>query len=385
MPVASRLSGRDERVALLGELAPLFDDRFVRSCDLYERYVEGLAHEAFAVTGLAEACAVPRTVHEAIAAAGLDGEAARVPAAWLSAVLAGCGTLAADGGRYRLARPVPAADLDGLRAAQAANDPGCLPAYDLAAYAARHYPAVLAGRARGEDVLAAPEALDLWSGYFANANPLYAVSNAIGAIAAARALERRPGKVLELGAGLGSGAEALLGRVPASVITAYHFTDASPLFLRRAKRALQPRFADRGIEFATLDVDAPFAAAGILPGSQSLVYAVNVLHVARDLGATLAHARAALAPGGALVFAECVRPFDGRPLHAELVFNLLDRFRAPVLHPEWRPNGGFLTPGQWQAALEAHGFREVEVLPRIAAIRDAYPSFVVAAFTARVA
>jgi SAM-dependent methyltransferase len=383
MPVASRLTGRDDRAALLGELAPLFDDRFVRSCDLYEPYVEALAREIFAACGLERVFAAPCTVDAAIAAAGLDAAVARVPVAWLCALLARAGQLAQDGDRYGPPGPHPARDAAALRAVQAAHDPACLPAYDLAAYAAGHYPAVLAGRVSGEAALAEPAALDLWSSYFSNANALYGVSNAVGARAASRALGACPGAVLELGGGLGSGAEALLAQAPRESITTYQFTDASPLFLRRAKRALQPRHADRALAFAALDIDAPFAAAGIAPGSVALVYAVNVLHVALDLGATLAEIRAALQPGGALVFAECVRPRDGLPLHEELVFNLLERFRSPRLDPVWRPNGGFLTPGQWRTALAENGFRDVAVMPDVAAIHDAYPSFAVGAVTAR--
>lgn len=384
MPIASRLTGRDERATLFGPLAPLFDDRFVRSCDLYEPYVEALAAEAFVATGLAGACVVPRTVDEAIVAAALDPAVARVPAAWLFAMMAARGTLARDGERYLVSGPLDAGDPDALRAAQAAHDPACLPAFDLAAYAARHYRTVLAGEIPGEQVLATPEALDLWSGYFANANALYAVSNALGAHAAAQALAQRAGEVLELGAGLGSAADALLAAAPREAIATYRCTDASPLFLRRARRALDRRYADRNLTYAALDIDRPFAAAGVTPRSQALVYAVNVLHVAHDLAATLAEVRAALGPGGALVFAECVRPTPARPLHAELPFNLLAAFRAPVLHPVWRPNGGFLTPEQWAAALEANGFRDVTVLPDVGAIRADYPSFVVAAITARV-
>jgi SAM-dependent methyltransferase len=384
MPTASRLTGQDDRAALLGSLAGLFDDRFVRSCDLYEAYVEALASQAFVATGLAAAFAQPRSVEEAIVAAGLDPAVASVPAAWLVAMLSARGVLCVDDGRASLPAGVPASDLDALRAAQAENDPGCLPSYDLAAYAAGHYAPVLRGEATGEQVLAAPEALDLWSSYFDNGNALYAVSNLIGAAAAAQAVDARPGEVLELGAGLGSAADALLARVPREAITAYRFTDASALFLRRAKRALERRHADRGLAFAALDIDRPFADAGIAPRSQHLVYAVNVLHVARDLGATLAEIRAALAPGGALVLAECVRPFEGCALHAEMPFNLLQTFRAPVLHPAWRPNGGFLTPEQWTAALTASGFQDITLLPDLTRIRDAYPSFVVAAITARV-
>jgi hypothetical protein len=94
------------------------------------------------------------------------------------------------------------------------------------------------------------------------------------------------------------------------------------------------------------------------------VYGVNVVHVARDLAATLGEIRASLADGGAIVLAECVRPFAGRPVYVELAFNLLGAFRDAVLVPGWRPNGGFLTPEQWRAALEANGFADVAVFPQ---------------------
>ena len=41
-----------------------------------------------------------------------------------------------------------------------------------------------------------------------------------------------------------------------------------------------------------------------------------------------------------------------------------------------------ITPEQWTAALEANGFCDVRIVPDIAAIRDVYPSFVVAAVVA---
>ena len=114
-----------------------------------------------------------------------------------------------------------------------------------------------------------------------------------------------------------------------------------------------------------------------------MVYGVNVLHVARDLGKTLAQLRGSLRDRGLLVMTECIRPFAHVPLHLELIFNLLGSFRDAVLMPDWRPNGGFLTPGEWTQALAANGFRDVQVYPDIGAIRETFPQFVVAAVTAR--
>ena len=386
MPTAPHRAPPDRRAQLIPpEILPLFDDAFARSCDLIEEYVARLAAAAFRSTGLADACAEPATVDEAIARAGLAPAVARIPAAWLVATLAARGWVervsgAGDGARFRAARPLPAPDPEEILAAQAANDERCLPSYRIAAMAAERYPAVLRGELTGEQALFDAEGVVAWSKYFSNANPLYAVSNAIGAVAAARALAERAGAVLELGGGLGSGAEALLERTTTGTIPTYRFTEISPLFLRRAERSLGARFRDRGLEFAPLDIDRPF---GVAPGAYALVYGVNVLHVAHDLAATLAEVRTALAPGGALVISECVRPFAGRPVYVELAFNLLASFREPVLVPGWRPNGGFLTPGEWTQALAANGFADVRVYPDIGAIRETFPQFVVAAVTAR--
>ena len=386
MPTAPNRAPLDRLASLIPpEILPLFDDVFVRSCDLLVEYVARLAAAAFRSTGLAEACVAPATVAEAIGRAGLAPAVARVPAAWLLATLAARGWVeqvsgTGDGARFRAAKPLPVLDPEEILAAQAANDERCLPSFRIAAMAAERYPAVLRGELTGEQALFGAEGIVAWSKYFSNANPLYAISNTIGAVAATRALADRGGAVLELGGGLGSGAEALLERVDLGTVRSYRFTEISPLFLRRAERALAARFRGRGLEFGPLDLDRPF---GVAPGAFALVYGVNVLHVARDLAATLAEVRAALAPGGALVISECVRPFAGRPVYVELAFNLLASFRDPVLVPGWRPNGGFLTPEQWTQALAANGFRDVQIYPDIAAIRETFPQFVVAAVTAR--
>jgi len=393
MPIASQRNGGDERATLYPpELLPLFDDAFVASWDLFEEYVACLALKVFQSTGLEQACRQEVTVDQAIAGAGLAAEVARVPAAWVLAMLASRGWIAGSVGaagenRYRIERPLPVLDADEMREAQARHDPRCLPSYHIAALAAEHYPAVLQAQMTGEQALFGPEGISAWVKYFSNDNPLYAISNAVGAIAAEQAVAGGEAAILEIGGGLGSGAEALLDRFDtagrATQISAYRFTEISALFLRRAQRTLATRRPGYPLAFAPLDIDRPFTEADVAKGAYSLVYGVNVLHVARDLTVTLNELRQALRPGGAVVMCECVRPFPTTSLHLELVFNLLSAFREPVLAPGWRPNGGFLTPEQWTAALRANGFVDVRIFPDIAAIRDAYPSSVVAAIVAR--
>ncbi|MBI3526449.1 MAG: methyltransferase [Betaproteobacteria bacterium] len=393
MPIISQRSRQDERVALYPpELLRHFDDSFIASFDLFEEYVARLTLSLFRSTGLAAACRNKATVSQAAARAGLVPGAALVPASWILTMLASRKwidtTLGANGERlYRVEQALPALDPDEILEKQRAHDARCLPSYEIAALAAAHYPAVLRGQTSGEQALFGPAGIIPWVRYFSNDNPLYAISNTVGAIAAAQALPGGATAILEIGGGLGSGADTLLGELErsghAAQLSSYHLTEISPLFLKRAQRYLAARHPLCRFVFSALDIDRAFSEAAIVPNTYSLVYGVNVLHVARDLAATLGELRNALSEGGMLVMAECIRPFLDTPLHLELVFNLLSSFRDAVLVPGWRPNGGFLTPEQWTAALEANGFEAVRIYPDIAAIRDAYPSFVVAAIVAR--
>lgn len=392
MPITSQRSIKDERAELFPpELIPLFDDKFIVSCDLIEEYIARLALRVFHSTGLEAACCQPTgaSLEQALARAELANSAAHAPAAWILATLASRGWLVRcveDGEvRYQIEHLPPMLDPDEIVQAQQAHDPRCMPSYEIMDLAAEHYPAVLRGQMTGEQALFGAEGISGWVRYFSNAHPLYAVSNALGAIAAEQALPEGDVAILEIGGGLGSGAEALLDRLQANPrhVSMYRFTEISALFLNRARRSLQARHPACPFSFAPLDIDRPFAEGGITPGAYALVYGVNVLHAAHDLAATLHEIKQALKPGGVLVMSECVRPVAGIPLHLEFVFNLLAAFREPLLVPAWRPNGGFLTPEQWTAALAANGFEEAYVYPDIAAIRDAYPGFVVAAIIAR--
>lgn len=382
----------DRRAELLSpDILPLFGDAFVRSCDLYEEYVFRLAVDVFRRAGLEAACAQPVSTSEAIAAAGLDARAAKIPLDWLLRELAARGVLLSrsDDGtlRYRCAGILPELDADEIRAEQERHDPTALPSYAIARLAADHYPEVLRGETPGERVLFGPDRIGTWFEYFSNDNGLYAISNAIGAIACEAAFDKAGGAILELGGGLGSAAAALLQHLRdkgrAGEVTSYRFTEVSLPFLRRGQKVLPGIFPEVPLAFALLDMNKAFASAGVVPGAYALVHGVNTLHVAADLAFTLSEIREALAPGGAVVISECVRPFPNQPVYVEFVFNLLHAFREPVLVPGWRPNGGFLTPEQWTGALEANGFRDVRIVPDISAIRNVYPSFVVAAVVAR--
>ncbi len=278
---------------------------------------------------------------------------------------------------YRRADPWYRPELERLRAIGLAIDPANAATLDLLDAAAAAYPAVAKGGS-GEEALLGGGNMALWLAYFHNANPLYAVNNWVSAIAAARRLADKPQvRILEVGAGAGSGAEALLRTLsehcPACRIERYLITEPSPFLRRRAERVLTAKYWDLPLEFAPLDMNQSWTEQGVARGDFELIYAVNTLHVAADLPFSLREARASLAADGCLVAGECLRPFPGQPVYIELVFQLLESFTQVITDPVSRPNAGFLTAQQWRRLLLEAGFDPVEVTPDQERIRKVYP------------
>jgi SAM-dependent methyltransferase len=378
--------------ALPRSLHPLFGGSFLRSWDLYDEFVYRLTLRVFEGAGLEAATREPGSTSDVVARAGLEPGQALIPVDWILRELAMRHILerehAAEGTRWRRRPgPLPALPPDPIREEQAGLDASWLPAYTLAETVARDYVRFLRGEVTGEEVLFSAARFRLWIEYFSNANGLYAVNNRVGAIAVAEWLPHPETTILELGGGLGSAACALLEELDATgrlgALGAYHFTELVPAFLRRGQQAVQGRFPDLpGLTFAPLDMNRPFEPQGVAPGSRSVVYAVNTLHVARDLDFTLGEIRAALAPGGRLIVSECVRMQPGQPLNAEFIFNLMATFRSQRPDTPGQPPAGFLLPEQWQATLEAAGFTDVRFLPDVLTFRERFPRFHAAAIGA---
>ncbi len=373
------------------ELVPLFDASYVRLHLLYDEFIYRLVLQAVRETGLEPAMREPGTAREIAARATLEAEQALVPLDWMLRLLAARGLLEElpDGAapRYRSLGSLPALDPAPVREEQRRHEPSWIPAYTLAETVARDYPAFLRGEATGEEVLFSPRRLRLWIDYFSNDNGLYVVNNRMAALAVEQWLPRSGGVILELGGGLGSGAVALLDRLEAAgrlgAIAEYRFTEFVPAFLRRGEQALRARLPGSArATFGPLDMNRAFGDQGVLPGSISVVYAVNTLHVAHDLDFTLGEMLRALEPGGRLIVSECVRSQPRQPIESEFVFNLTETFRSPRLHPLYRPSGGFLTPGQWKGAMEAAGFVDIRFLPDIVRVQAEAPRFIAAAIGA---
>lgn len=370
--------------------ADLFDARLYQTVALAEEYALRLSIDILRRLGAAPALAAPYSAEalgeELEVRSGFSGALA-----WLLNRLADAGLLATDSGdpvQYCARDPLPEPDLLDLRARAAEIDSANLPTFDLLDAAAAFYPLVARGEATGEDGLLAAESIPLWLAYFNNGHPLYAVNNQVAAIAAAERLAgSSPVRILEVGAGAGSSTECLLMRLAASGtlsrVSHALITEPSAYLRRRAARSLAARFPDVPLEFASLDIDAPWNSQGAEPGAFDLVFGVNVLHTAKGLLVALSQARAALAPRGWLVAGECLRPVPERSIHIELAFQLLDSFTRVSTDPVLRPRPGFLTAEEWRGLLAAAGFSESEVIPDHAAIRRVFPSFFVGALCAR--
>lgn len=179
-----------------------------------------------------------------------------------------------------------------------------------------------------------------------------AVGALVGEIARWPRPDRRPARILEVGAGTGATAEAVL---PALAGTAadYLYTDVSRYFLDRAREWLRDR---AGVRFARFDIDAEPGGQGFAPGSFDIVIGGGVLNAARDTDASVRWLAGLLAPGGWLVLSE--------PTVEESWVMTSLAFMMPEADDDRAATGStFLSLGQWNAVLDGAGLRRAVSLP----------------------
>jgi SAM-dependent methyltransferase len=350
--------------------------------ELMERYSIELAIDLLGQLNLAEQLGAWRSIDELCGLLRFQPRF-RLPLNWILARLVetGCVEMQSDSGTrvYRLRQTPWQPDLKSLRDLALNIDPANVATVDLLDHAASLYGIVATEKSGGQNLLG-PQGVPLWLNYFHNDNPTYAVNNWIGAAAAADRLSSRPTlRVLEIGAGAGSATEILLtllgerGLLPR--LERYVVTEPNAYFRRSNQRKMATQYPNVPLEWTSLDLDLPWSAQGIASGEFDLVYAVNVMHISKNLLFSLNEVRCALAMDGWLVIGECVRPYDNQPIYPELMFQILDSFTDVETDPEIRPNPGFLTADQWRRAFLRAGFTRAEVAPDLERIRDIYPHF----------
>jgi SAM-dependent methyltransferase len=303
---------------------------------------------------------------------------------WLLQAMVLYGLAQEEGGHFAVGPLGPPLDLEEVFRQRVAKTPQAMPALAVLKLAFLQLPAILAGTSTGEEALFCLENLPLWFAYFANTNLHYAPSNALAALALARAVPQEA-RILELGGGGGSAAEAALSALEQAgkKVSQYVFTELHPAFLRRGLRLVREK-APKGceVEGRSYDINLPPQAQG-LEGQFHAILAVNVLHLARDLVSCLRSLASLLLPGGVLVLGELLRPGPQTPVHLELPFLLLESYRLTG-QDALRPQPGFLHLEGWRQALEVAGYALVSLLPaQLPRCQEAYPGFYCAALTAR--
>ena len=380
-----RVRPSDPRLAhwLKGYPSSVFSERLYQSIELMERYSIDLAIDLLRRLDLVDQLGEWRSANELCQVLSFQ-PGFRFALGWIleRLVETGCVEVRANGGTrsYYLRRAPWQPDLERLRAVGLNIDPANAASLDLLDHAASLYPAVASGEQSGDHSLFGPQGIPLWLKYFHNDNLTYAVNNWVSAILAADRLSTQPRlRILELGAGAGSASETLVrwfdqcGLLPQ--IERYLITEPNAFFRRRAQRELAKQYPGLALEWAALDLNLPWDAQGVASSEFNLVYAVNVLHVSKNLLFSLNQARSALTGDGWLVIGECLRPYVNQPIYPELMFQILESFTEVQTDPEIRPNPGFLTADHWRRAFTRAGFERAEVAPDIDSIREIYPHF----------
>lgn len=358
-------------LAAVGLSPDPFDPIQDRACKLVDLYTQHVAIDLLRELADPVLLACGASADDLLAKGGYV-EAFRPALSWL------LGRAAAAGLDVR--KPLPGTDRAAVREACLEVAPSFVPAFTLIDESAALYPRVARGEANGDRALLMKGSL--WVAYFDNRNGYYALNNRVAAAAvAARAARAGPARVLEVGAGLGSATEAVLGVLPD--VERYHVTEPMPVFRRRAERKLRAAYPGVALEFGGLDVNGRWAEQGVRPAGHSLVVGVNVFHLARDLVATLREAFEALEPGGWLVAGEAIRPHPHACVGVELPFQILQSYQAVETDPELRPTPGFLTAEGWTEALRRAGFSEIALVPDAARLRDLWEGAITAAVCGR--
>jgi len=369
-------------VAMANLPAEWFNEKLFAGNELIHQYTSEHAVEIYARLNLADFMRQYHSVRQILHHHGY-AESFFHAMEWICRMLEERGVISScvekDTVLYKQIKPLPEVNIEALKRSILKLDNRHLSMLRLIETASRAYIDVAKDLVRGEEALFGVGELQLWMDYFNNDNPLYALNNLITAhVAVDLVCDKKQFKILEFGAGAGSGAESLLNELARrnllDRVDTYLVTEPNVFFKRKGKRLLQAKYPD--VPVTTLEFDINHCWQDQL-GSQTfdLIYSVNTLHVAYDIGFVLEQAKKCL--NGALVAGECIRPSSGQPLYTEMIFQILDSFVNVRLDKQLRPNPGFLTSEQWKGWLLKHAFTDVAITPDIETIREYYQRFIV--------
>ncbi|KAH8893023.1 hypothetical protein GQ53DRAFT_861382 [Thozetella sp. PMI_491] len=244
----------------------------------------------------------------------------------------------------------PAFDESLLRRVAAASTEG-----EILVHVAAHLPAVLRGE---EDLLAVLREDDILSRYY-RAGLGVSDKWPVPAEFLRMLSHKKPLRILEVGAGTGAAAHALLSRLApksgaeeeadaAGRLQVYTYTDISSGFFGSATDEFRPW--SQLLEFKVLDIERDPGAQGIQLGSYDVVLAYNVLHATSSISDSLKHIHAMLKPGGFMILGELTQRVGTVPM---TVGCLPGWWNGEKDGRRWGP---LLSEKEWDTQLRAHGF-----------------------------
>jgi SAM-dependent methyltransferase len=160
-------------------------------------------------------------------------------------------------------------------------------------------------------------------------------------------------RIAEIGAGIGSGASAVLPVLPASR-TLYSFTDVSKFFFDYAREKYKKY---PFLRFGLLDIEKSPVEQGFGEHAFDVVVACNVLHATRNLDETIHNVAQLLTPGGVLVLCEVTSPKSW----IGFSYGLMEDWHR--CDDELRQDGPLLAREEWEKLLGSHGFEEIASFP----------------------
>jgi len=324
---------------------PAADDRFLQTLERFNQLYVDAVCQALATLGLYQTIGEQGTLDELMRRSGI------VPRyrAWLQRallVLVEKGWLRQQDDEFVCVHCLPITPIAAPASLALQSNEAATGAMFM--QTAQNLAALLTEQFHSAEIYAAEAMPDIYQALFADTNALVkaVVQGWLGSQSA-------PLRILEVGAGYGSTTAHLLPILPTQQ-TSYCFSDISEFFLQRARKV----FADYPfLRYAQLNLETAPEQQGYQLHSFDLIIASSVLHVPRQIEATLAHVRSLLAPGGLLVMIE-----ETAFQHAfDLGMGLQQGFER-FADQHLRPLHPLLSRTQWQQCLTAAGFGAVEVV-----------------------
>lgn len=186
--------------------------------------------------------------------------------------------------------------------------------------------------------------------------------------------EKRPVRVLEVGAGTGGATGELLAILPPERTT-YYYTDVTGFFMNKARR----KFAAYDfVRYQTYDINKDPVPQGYERHSFDFVVAINVLHDAENLNHALSSLKSMLAPGGKLLALEGTR---NTPIQMVTVGYLegFGNYRDERL----QSNLPLLSPAEWREFFRRAGYGQTAAFPESGAATQAMVQHVLVAESPR--